>query len=114
MSNSVLRQNQMRLVGQKSGEETWREDGPLSESEMKRGGRRMAGRHGGREVGEEERMEGRRTEKEERHLGACHPYPLLSKTQAGRHSIKAITLALLAVLEIKFGLLKLYTKKPVG
>lgn len=74
----------------------------------------MAGRQGGREAGEEERMEGRRKEKEERQLGAYHPYSLLSKTQAGRHSIKAITLALLAVLEIKFGLLKLYTKKPVG
>lgn len=73
---------------------------------MKRGGRRMAGRHGGREGG--------KRGKEERNLGEYHPYFPLSKAQAGCHSIKAITLALLAILEIKFGLLKLYTRKSVG
>lgn len=109
----------MRLVGQELGEETWREDRPVSEPEMKREGRRMAGRHGGREGGKEggrergKKRDGRK-ETEERHLGVYNPYFLSSKTPAGCHSIKAITLALLAILEIKFGLLKLYTKKPVG
>lgn len=103
----------MRLVGQELGEETWGEDRPLPEPEMKTEGRRRpAGRHRGREVGKEDYgREGQRAEREERNLGVYHPYSLLSKIQAGCHSIKATTLAM---LEIKFGLLKLYTKKPVG
>lgn len=62
--------------------------------------------------GEEEkkggRKEGRKDRgKEERNLRLSLIYFPLSKTQAGCHSIKAITLALLAILEIKVGLLKL-------
>ena len=63
---------------------------------------------GGRKDGRNDRG------KEERNLRLYHIYFPLVKTQAGCHSIKAIILALLAILEIKFGLLKLYTQKPVG
>ena len=94
------------------------EAGPLSEPEMKgegkrereKKGRKAGWQEGGRK-GQKERREGG---KEERNLSMYHIYFPLSKTQAGYHSIKAITLALLATLEIKLGLLKLYTQKPVG
>lgn len=78
-------------------------EGRMAGGREERTERKKGGREGGREGG-----------KEERNLSMCHIYFPLSKTQAGCHSTKAITLALLAILEFKFGLLKLYTQKPVG
>lgn len=96
LCQSQRRREKERERERKRRKAGWQEGGRKGQKER---------REGGKEVGREERR---------KEILACIIFTSPSKTQAGCHSIKAITLALLAILEIKFGLLKLYTQKPVG